>query len=207
MTLDHSIRHLILDRDGTVIEDRHYLSDPDGVRLVPGVGRALGNLSAAGVRLYLATNQSGIGRGYFTERDYLAVQERLSRLLAPFGAHFEDVAFCPHDPEAGCRCRKPGPGQWEDLAQSNGLDPDRTAMAGDKPSDVAFGLNQGLALTALVLTGKGEASARSLGLPPLTGEIMVLKDRMPHWPHVLARDLSALGAWLLARNAELEPGR
>lgn len=195
------IRHLILDRDGTVIEDRHYLSDPDGVALVPGAGRALGDLEAAGVRLYLATNQSGIGRGYFEEKDYLAVQERLSRLLAPFGARFEDVAYCPHVPENGCRCRKPGPGQWEDLASANGLDPAVTAMAGDKPSDVAFGLNAGLALVALVLTGKGEESARELGLPPLRGGVAVLEDRQPHWPHAVARDVAALAAWIMARNA------
>ena len=73
---------------------------------------------------------------------------------------------------------------------------------------MAFGLGQGL-LTALVLTGKGEQTARDMGLPPLTGECMVLEDREPDRPHVLARDVAALAAWLLARNAALaswEPG-
>ncbi len=199
-----TIRHLILDRDGTIIEDRHYLSDPDGVALVPGTGQALGDLTASGVRLYLATNQSGIGRGYFEEKDYLAVQERLSRLLGRFGACFEDVAYCPHRPDDGCRCRKPETGLWESLAEANDLDQACTAMAGDKPSDVAFGLAGGLALVALVLTGKGQESARAMGLPEITNDVLVLEQRMPHWPHVVARDVGALAAWIMARNAALE---
>ena len=77
------IRHILLDRDGTVIVERHYLADPDGVELLPGVGESLARLTRAGAKIYLVTNQSGIGRGYYGEADFQAVQARLLALLAP----------------------------------------------------------------------------------------------------------------------------
>ncbi len=161
------IQHLFLDRDGVVIEDRHYLSDPDGVRLLPGVAEALVRMRAAGIRLYLVSNQSGIGRGYFTERDCLACQERLDQLLAVHGVVFEESAYCPHAPEDGCYCRKPLPGMWLRIAQHHGLCPELCAMVGDKGSDIAFGKGAGFAATVLVLTGHGAEQARKLGISEL----------------------------------------
>lgn len=157
------INALFLDRDGTVIEDRDYLADPDGVALLPGVGQALGRLCAAGVRLFLVTNQSGVGRGYFGEDDIRRCQERLDELLRPFGASFTAVRHCPHAPEEGCSCRKPSTGMWNELAEQYDLNPSRCAMAGDKPDDVRFGVAAGFPLAFLVLTGKGKESAAGWG--------------------------------------------
>ncbi len=185
---------VLLDRDGTVIVDEHYLCDPARVRLLPGAGQALARLADAGMRLFLVSNQSGIGRGYFSQAEHLAVQARLEELLCEHGVRLTGAAFCPHAPDAGCPCRKPGLGQWEALHARHGLDPAATAVIGDKASDVAFGKNLGAAATVLVLTGHGVQEAARLGLPPLAGEAMDLTGDAPDgrpWPDVLARDLAA----------------
>ena len=190
--------NILLDRDGTVIEEKHYLRDPDMVALVPGAGEALAGLAARGARLFLVTNQSGIGRGYYGLADFQAVQERLAALLAPYGAAFTDVSFCPHAPAEECACRKPAPGQWEALAAKHGLDPARTAMAGDNWSDIAFGLGVGLPLVILTLTGHGREAAERLELPELAGDWMRISPRRPDQPHVLARNLPAAAAAILS---------
>ena len=157
---------VFFDRDGTVIFDRHYLHEPAGVELIPGTGEALRSLALAGVDAFLVSNQSGIGRGYFTEADLAACQARLQELLRGFGAGFKDSRFCPHAPEEACRCRKPAIGMWEDLRDAWGLDASACAMVGDKPEDLMFGSNAGMAAAVLVLTGKGLQSAEKLGLDP-----------------------------------------
>lgn len=157
---------VFLDRDGTVIEERHYLSDPAGVALLPGVGEALGRLCSAGCKLFLVSNQSGIGRGYFTGDALAACQARLDDLLRPYGARFTDARFCPHAPDADCACRKPGTGMWEALRGVHGLDPACCVMVGDKPEDLAFAVRARFAAAWLTLTGHGRESAKTLGLPP-----------------------------------------
>lgn len=194
------IESVILDRDGTVIADKHYLADPAGVELLPGAGEALASLRRAGIRLFVASNQSGIGRGYFGEADQRAVHARLEELLAAAGAGLDGAAFCPHAPEAGCACRKPAPGMFAALAREHGLDPAATAMVGDKADDVGFGLNAGLGLTILALTGKGREHAARLGLPALSGPCLVLADRQPDWPHALCADLAAAARLILELN-------
>ncbi|WP_028586479.1 D-glycero-alpha-D-manno-heptose-1,7-bisphosphate 7-phosphatase [Desulfocurvus vexinensis] len=195
------ITDVILDRDGTVIVDRHYLADPAGVELLPGAGAALARLARAGLRLHLASNQSGIGRGYFTEADQRAVQARLAALLAEHGVTLAGAVHCPHAPEEHCACRKPAPGLWLALARDWGLDPAATVMVGDKDADVGLGLGAGLAAAILVLTGKGAAHAARLGLPGLDGPWREIAPRAPGQPHLLARDLGAVADWLLARGA------
>ncbi len=199
-----NIWNILLDRDGTVIKEKHYLCEPDKVELVPGAGEALAGLAAKGARLFLVTNQSGIGRGYYKFEDFQAVQERLTAVLAPYGAAFTDVSFCPHAPDENCRCRKPAPGQWEALAAKHGLDPAKTIMVGDNWSDIAFGLDLGLPLVILTLTGHGREAAARLGLPELTGNWMEISPRSPDQPHILARDLPAAAAAILAWMAEHE---
>ncbi len=191
------IRDILLDRDGTVIENRHYLADPDGVALLPGAGEALARLAQAGKRLFLVTNQSGIGRGYHTVKDFDACQERLATLLEAYGVRITDVAFCPHAPEDGCSCRKPASGMWEQLRDRNSLALEACAMVGDSVVDVGFGLGSGLAVTVLVRTGHGVDSAESLGLPPLPNTVQYFQERQSDWPHVQAKDLTAAVHWLL----------
>jgi D-glycero-D-manno-heptose 1,7-bisphosphate phosphatase len=129
---------VFLDRDGTIIVDRHYLADPAGVQLLPGAGPAVARLNAAGVCVVLATNQSGIGRGYFTRADYEAVHARLVHELAAHGARLDAAYHAPShedtgDPDAD---RKPGAGMFLRAAREHGLDLARSWWVGDRVRDV-----------------------------------------------------------------------
>ena len=194
---------ILLDRDGTLIEDRHYLSDPAGVCLLPGVGKGLAKLAAAGCRLFMVSNQSGIGRGYFAETDVIACQNRLNELLSLDNAALEDAVWCPHAPEDKCACRKPLPGMWETLRRRHGLDPARAVMIGDKGDDLRFAVNAGLAAGVLVLTGEGRSAARSDNFPvPENGcremEPVANPDgSVPHTRRIVAADFAAAVEWIL----------
>jgi histidinol-phosphate phosphatase family protein len=130
---------VFLDRDGTIIEDAHYIKAPSQVRLLPGAAGAIKRLNDAGVRVIVATNQSGIARGLFTVEEYQAVSRRLDGLLAAEGAHIDASYYCPHHPnETGpCSCRKPGTKMFEDALRDWRLDPARVAYIGDRWRDVA----------------------------------------------------------------------
>lgn len=203
----------LLDRDGTIIVDKHYLSDPAGVELLPGAVAGLRGLTMAGLRLFVVTNQSGIGRGYFSEADYRACHAALEKLLRDENIALSGSAFCPHAPEEACACRKPSPGMWQSLAASYGLVPARTVMVGDKAEDILFGRRAGFAAAVLVLTGKGRDTAEKLRLP-LPGPDDPFRaleqsfaapgdDRLPH---AVAHDLSGAAAYIrgLAIAAHLE---
>ena len=101
-----SRRFVILDRDGTICAERHYLSRPDQVELLPGAARGLRALRRLDLGLIVVTNQSGIGRGYFGEADLRAVHAQLRRLLAAEQIALDGVYCCPHLPEDECGCRK-----------------------------------------------------------------------------------------------------
>ncbi len=146
--------YVLLDRDGTLIVERHYLSDPDGVELLPGAAAGLRRLSQLGLGLLVVTNQSGVGRGLFTEATVDAIHVRLSALLAAEGVEIEHYFSCPHLPEAGCACRKPLPGMGLAAAERFGFDPRAAFVIGDKPCDIELGQALG-ATTLLVLTGYG----------------------------------------------------
>lgn len=129
---------VFLDRDGTLIHDAEYLSDPEGVRLLPGAGEAVARLNRAGIPVILVTNQSGIGRGYYTEDDFRAVQERVAEVLARQGARLDAVYHCPHAPgdPLPCECRKPEVGLFVRAAAEHGVDPARSWYVGDRVRDV-----------------------------------------------------------------------
>ena len=196
--MPQALEAVLLDRDGTIIFDKHYLSDPDGVELLPGAVEGLSVLSWAGLKLFLVSNQSGIGRGLFSEEAYAACHMRLLELLGENHVGLDDALYCPHTPEEPCSCRKPGTGMWETLRARHGLTPGRCAMVGDKEADIRFGKNAGLALTVLVLTGKGEAEAARLGIPKLgPGERFTFLEKNADHPDILARDLESAAAALL----------
>ena len=185
---------VLLDRDGTLIEDKHYLSEPSGVALLPGVGPALSRLVQAGHRLFLVSNQSGVGRGYFTEQAVVACQKRLEELLDPYGVAFTDAVWCPHAPEESCFCRKPLPGMFDELRARHRLLPETTFMIGDKLDDLGFAANAGLSAGLLVLSGKGAEHARKAGYPvPVSGIVEV-----PGAPRrVVAADFESAVAWIV----------
>jgi D-glycero-D-manno-heptose 1,7-bisphosphate phosphatase len=199
------LRALLLDRDGTLIKERNYLCDPAGVALIPGAGEALARLGRQGVRLFMVSNQSGIGRGYFPAEACLEVNAEVASRLEAFGAHLADNVFCPHAPDAGCGCRKPAPGMWEILAAKHGLSPETSAMVGDTAADVAFARGCGLAAAVLVLTGHGRQSAAELGLPlPETGWIAI-ENPTAGQPQAVALDLPSAVEYLEKVNREKNP--
>ena len=129
---------VFLDRDGTVIADPGYLSEPDEVRLSPGAALAIARLNAAGLPVIMITNQSGIGRGYYSEADFRAVQDEVERRLAEAGARIDAVYFCPHDPTVhACQCRKPGTELFERAIADHDIDPAASWFVGDRERDVA----------------------------------------------------------------------
>ena len=137
-----------LDRDGTIIEDADYPSDPDAVRLIPGAARAIRLLNDAKVPVIVVTNQSGIARGMYGEAEYRAVRERLDALLAAEGASVQRSYHCPHHPDftGPCACRKPGTELYERAVRDLGLDARGALFVGDRLRDV---------LPARALGGRG----------------------------------------------------
>lgn len=132
-------RAALLDRDGTIIVDAHYLADPDRVALLPGAAEAIRLLASAGVPSVVCSNQSGIARGMVTLEQYRGVRLRVAELLEAEGAALLDSFVCPHHEQftGPCACRKPGTLMFERAAAVHGLDLSRSMFAGDKYRDVA----------------------------------------------------------------------
>lgn len=155
-------RAVFLDRDGTINIDRHYLSDPSQFELTPGeTGPALRRLQDAGFLLIVVTNQSGIGRGYYTEADMHAVNERMSAVLAGYGVRLAKIYYSPEAPEKSSRGRKPSPQFLFDAREEFNLDLSRCFMIGDKFIDLETGWKAGCARSILVRTGYGAEVERS----------------------------------------------
>lgn len=123
---------ILLDRDGTLVVDVPYNGDPDRVVAMPGAEETLNALRAAGVRLGVLTNQSGIARGLLTMGHVEAVNQRVESVLGPFDLW----EICPHGPDDGCTCRKPAPGMILRACEKLGLHPSEVAFIGDIGSDV-----------------------------------------------------------------------
>src|SRR5262245_1077748 len=153
-------RFVVLDRDGTLIVEKHYLSDPDAVELIPGVGAALRRLAELGLGLVVVTNQSGVGRGLFDCKRLEEIHARVEALLAAEGVRLAGIYFCPHHPEDGCRCRKPRTALLDRAASELGFEPQRAFVVGDMASDVELG-RAVEATTVLVRTGHGARVAES----------------------------------------------
>jgi histidinol-phosphate phosphatase family protein len=134
-----------LDRDGTIIDDVHYVADPALVRLRPGAAAAIAALNRAAVPVIVVTNQSGIARGLISESDYDRVRARLDELLAESGARIDATYVCPHHPELGgaCDCRKPGTLLFRRAADEHGLDLTHSVFIGDRWRDVEPGMTLG----------------------------------------------------------------
>ncbi len=147
-------RFVILDRDGTLIVERHYLSDPAQVELVPGAARALRELATMGLGRIVVTNQSAVGRGFFDLTRLAEIHRRLQELLQAEGTSLDGIYFCPHVPEDRCACRKPLPGLLERAGRELGFLPAESFVIGDKACDVDLGRAVG-ARTFLVKTGYG----------------------------------------------------
>ena len=192
---------IILDRDGTLIQDEHYLHDPSQVRFIPHVLPALRTAQDLGFRFFLVTNQSGIGRGMFTLDQYHAVQKIIRETLRSNGIRLHGERFCPHAPDAGCTCRKPGIGMWNSLKNEFNLQAENCLMIGDKAEDMAFGRTAGMRACILVLTGHGPEQIKKTGITPP-------KPMPPVWklppssngPHMVGKSLTHILRWLIQGN-------
>lgn len=145
---------IFLDRDGTIIEDHNYIKDLDQVHFIPGAMEALKKLQKSFL-LVIVTNQSGIGRGYYTIEDFHKVNGYMMRQLERQGINIQTTLFCDHSPEANCECRKPGIKLVNDFLRKNkfSIDKKNSWMIGDKKRDIKFGENLGIK-TILLKTGK-----------------------------------------------------
>jgi D-glycero-D-manno-heptose 1,7-bisphosphate phosphatase len=143
---------VFLDRDGTLMREVNYCSDPKQVEIFPGVPEALLRLKAAGYKLIVISNQAGIGRAYFTEAQYRIVEAEVARSVQP--AVFDAVYFCPDRPDLATARRKPGIGMVLEAQRDHQIDLARSFFVGDKAIDVLCGGAAGMR-TILVKTGYG----------------------------------------------------
>jgi len=158
-------RHVILDRDGVLnyeAPEGSYVRDPSEFHWLPGALEGLALLRRAGVRLSVATNQAGVGRGVMSLKQLAAVHERMQREAAAQGAALDAVLYCPHAPEEQCSCRKPAPGLIEAAVARSGVAASDTIVVGDDRRDLEAAQRAGV-VAALVRTGKGRRTEALLG--------------------------------------------
>jgi D-glycero-D-manno-heptose 1,7-bisphosphate phosphatase len=146
---------VFLDRDGTIIEEGDYLHRPEDVVVLAGAGESLRALREAGFMLFVVSNQSGVGRGYFTMADVERVNERVLRELEPWKVRFEKVFIAPEAPGQPSRGRKPLPQFLFDARDEFDLDLGQSYIVGDKLIDLECGWNAGVRRSILVRTGYG----------------------------------------------------
>lgn len=191
-------RAVFLDRDGTMIRDKHYLGDPEGVEWFPGARKALRRLHETGYRLVVVTNQSGVARGLIEERDVRSVHERIRRDLRDCGVPLAGIYYCPYLADAPCAeyrrespMRKPAPGMLRRASRELDLTPGASYMVGDKPSDVEAG-RRAECTTVLVRTGEGSRALEEW-------------DPGDPKPDAVRDDLSGAVEWIL-RDGEAPGG-
>jgi histidinol-phosphate phosphatase family protein len=156
---------VFLDRDGTINEDTGYVGRPEDVALINGAPEAIKLLNGIGAKVIVISNQSGVGRGYFTKEAVVKVNRTVEGLLGQKGARIDGFYFCPHHPEDNCKCRKPATGLIDRAASLHKVDVKRSYVVGDKASDVLLAKNAG-AKSIMVLTGHGGADVKKLSSIP-----------------------------------------
>jgi D-glycero-D-manno-heptose 1,7-bisphosphate phosphatase len=176
-------RFVLLDRDGTIIVERHYLADPNGVELLEGAVEGLHHMRDLGLGLVVVTNQSGVGRGYFDVEGVEMVHSRLREMLTGHGIYLDGIYFCPHTPEDGCDCRKPRPGLVHRAAEELHFDPQAAFVIGDKLCDIELGRRL-RATPVLVKTGYGADTSLDHTVAPdlvaddLQHAAQIIEDRL-----------------------------
>ena len=159
-----TIRHVILDRDGVLNREADgggYVREPEEFRWLPGALEGLALLRNAGVRLTIATNQSGVGRGLMSAAQLSEVHAHMQAQAAAAGAALDAVLVCRHAPEAECLCRKPAPGLIEAAIARSGIPAAESLVVGDDDRDLEAARRAGVA-AALVRTGKGRLTEAQL---------------------------------------------
>jgi len=185
------MRLVILDRDGVINEDSdNYIKSVDEWIPLPGSIEAIARLSKAGFQVAVATNQSGLGRGYFRMEDLDAMHNKLRRLVTEAGGAIAAIHFCPHAPEDNCNCRKPQPGLLDAISTELGnINLEGVPVVGDSLRDLQAGIARGCE-PLLVRTGKGRKSEEKLA-----GSTPPLQDAK------IFDDLSAVADFLIDENS------
>ena len=147
-------RFVLLDRAGTVLVEKNYLSDPDAVELIEGSASGMRKLADLGLGLVVVTNQSAVARGILDVERLGEIHQRMVQKLEAEGVRLDSIHYCPHHPDEGCVCRKPGTGMVEQAAAKHGFDATQCFVVGDMRSDIELGRALG-ATTLLVRTGHG----------------------------------------------------
>ncbi len=148
-------RAIFIDRDGTLILDKDYLHKPEEVQFIEGAVQALKRANDAGFTIIMVTNQSGVGRGYFTLGDVEKVHAYINQELASHGVAFAEIYIAPEAPDAPSRGRKPSPQFLFDARDAHGIELSESYMIGDKLIDLECGWNAGVRKSILVRTGYG----------------------------------------------------
>lgn len=181
-------RAVFLDRDGTLIAERNYLRKIEDVAILPGAPAALKRLQDAGFLLFIVSNQSGVGRGYFTMADVERVNGRIIELFGQEGVHFQKIYVAPEAPDQPSRGRKPSPQFLLEARDELALDLSTSYMIGDKLIDLECGWNAGVKRSILVRTGYGAELERSSGGRLSAAEIV--------------DDLASAADWILSAGAD-----
>jgi D-glycero-D-manno-heptose 1,7-bisphosphate phosphatase len=185
----HTLKLVILDRDGTINEDSdEYIKSESEWKPLPGALEAIARLNHAGWHVVVASNQSGLGRGLFDVAALNAMHAKLHKLLAQVGGRVEAIFYCPHAPDQACNCRKPLPGLFEQIGERYGVSLKGVPTVGDSARDIIAGASVGCEPHP-VLTGKG---AKLRGQP--------LPDNFPAGTRV-HENLLAFADYLVARDA------
>jgi D-glycero-D-manno-heptose 1,7-bisphosphate phosphatase len=170
-----SDRLIILDRDGVINEDSDaYIKSPAEWVAIPGSAQAIARLKKAGFQVWVATNQSGIGRGYYDEETLAAIHDKMHAAVKEAGGEIDGIVYCPHAPDDGCGCRKPRAGLVIQIEEALGRDVRGVPIVGDSLRDLECGLDRGCR-PMLVRTGKGERTLEK-GLPSRFTDTPVFDD-------------------------------
>ena len=184
----HSVKLIILDRDGTINEDSaQFVKSPEEWRPLPGALEAIARLNHAGWHVVVASNQSGLGRGLFDVAALNAMHSKMHIMLGAVGGRIDAIFYCPHGPEESCTCRKPLPGLFEKIGERYGMELKGVPTVGDSLRDLVAGAAVGCE-PHLVLTGKAfhlRGKPLPEGYPP---------DTTVH------QDLSAFADYLIAKH-------
>lgn len=182
-------RALFLDRDGTINLDPGYISRPEALQLLPGAAAAIRRARDHGFAVVVVSNQSGVGRGIIQAETLPKINARLNELLREeTGASVDYFACCTHHPDAMCGCRKPLPRLVYEAQAALGIDLRRSALIGDRLTDVATGKSAPVGLTVLVRTGDGREQEK------------LLQNRPEEAPDFIADDLAAAIDWVISRD-------
>lgn len=172
---------VFVDRDGTIIAEKGYLADPAGVEILLYALEGIKFLKEAGFKIIVITNQSGVGRGYFTLKELKRVNNYVSKIFKENNAKIDGFYFCPHTPKDNCGCRKPKPGMIKRAQKDFDIDLKKSYVIGDSLKDIQLGQSNEMP-AILIMTGYGEKTKKLIK------------------PDFIAKNLFEAANWILRKS-------